>query len=183
MWLIFATTGMRRSEAVGARLDALNLEAGTLSLVATHVIAGGHTEVSSGKSRRLISLDAATVAALKTHVETLDAERSAWGSDYQDNGLLFCWPDGRPIYPDTISEQFGRLITRASLPIIRLHDVRHTYATMALRAGVNPKIVSTRLGHATVSFTLDTYTADVPELDRDAAEQIAGLFVPRPDRP
>jgi integrase len=110
-------------------------------------------------------------------------ERAAWGPDYNDHGLLFCWPDGRPIYPDTITEQFGRLLTQANLPIIRLHDVRHTYATMALRAGVNPKIVSTRLGHATVAFTLDTYTADIPELDRAAAEQITGLFLPAPPRP
>ncbi|WP_433299458.1 tyrosine-type recombinase/integrase [Pseudonocardia sp. CA-142604] len=183
MWLLFATTGMRRSEAVGARRDALDMAAGTLSLVTTHVIAAGRTQISSGKtrrSRRLISLDAATLAALRDHLATLDQERAAWGPNYQDRGLLFCWPDGRPIYPDTITEQFGRLVTQASLPIIRLHDVRHTYATMALRAGVNPKIVSTRLGHATVAFTLDTYTADIPELDRAAAEQITGLFLPPP---
>jgi integrase len=86
--------------------------------------------------------------------------------------------DGRPIYPDTITERFGRLLERAGLPIIRLHDVRHTYATMALRAGINPKIISTRLGHASVAFTLEVYTADVPELDRAAADQISGLFLP-----
>jgi hypothetical protein len=91
---------------------------------------------------------------------------------------MFCWPDGRPLYPDTITEQFGKLVDRARLPQIRLHDVRHTYGTMALRAEINPKIVSTRLGHATVAFTLDTYTADVPDLDRAAAEQISGLFLP-----
>ena len=79
-----------------------------------------------------------------------------------------------------ITEQFGKLVDRARLPQIRLHDVRHTYGTMALRAEINPKIVSTRLGHATVAFTLDTYTADVPDLDRAAAEQITGLFLPRP---
>ncbi|WP_219414172.1 tyrosine-type recombinase/integrase [Pseudonocardia nigra] len=184
MWLLFATTGMRRSEVVGAQRSALDLEAGTLRLVTTHVTADGRMQRSTGKSqrsRRLISLDAVTVAALRKYAGALDEERAMWGSDYQDHGLLFCWPDGRPIYPDTVTEQFGRLLSEAGLPVIRLHDLRHTYATMALRAGVNPKIVSSRLGHATVAFTLDVYTADIPELDRDAAERIAGLFLPPPD--
>jgi integrase len=181
MWLLFTTTGLRRSEAVGAHREAVDLDAGTISLVNTRVIAGGKAQASSGKtlrSRRLLSLDPTTIEALRVHVDTLQAEQNAWGPDYHDQGLLFCWPDGRPIYPDTITERFGRLIERAGLPIIRLHDVRHTYATMALRAGINPKIVSIRLGHASVAFTLEVYTADVPELDRDAADQISGLFLP-----
>lgn len=181
MWLLFTTTGLRRSEAVGALREALDLDAGTISLVITRVIAHGEAQASSGKtlrSRRLLSLDPTTIEALRVHVDVVQAERDAWESDYHDEGLLFCWPDGRPIYPDTITERFGRLIEGAGLPIIRLHDVRHTYATMALRAGINPKIVSTRLGHASVAFTLEVYTADVPELDRDAAEQISELFLP-----
>jgi integrase len=91
---------------------------------------------------------------------------------------VFCWEDGRLIYPDTIIEQFNRLVKLAQLPRIRLHDVRHSYATIALRSGVHPKIVSTRLGHATVAFTLDTYSADIPDLDQRAAEDIGGLFLP-----
>jgi integrase len=181
MWLLFATTGVRRSEAVGAVRSAFDAEAGTITVVSTRVIAGGKAQSSTGKtrrSRRLLSLDPATIAALQVHLARQEAERREWGPSSKDHGLLFSWPDGRAIYPDTITEQFGRLVERAGLPVIRLHDVRHTYATMALRAGVNPKIVSTRLGHATVAFTLDTYTADVPELDRAAAEQISGLFLP-----
>jgi len=92
----------------------------------------------------------------------LDVGEPPHGAVYHDRGLLFCWSDGRPIYPETITDHFNRLVDRAGLPLITPHDVRHTYATMSLRAGVNPKIVSTRLGHATVAFTLDTYTEDVP---------------------
>jgi len=113
----------------------------------------------------------------------LDEERRLNGTDYQDHGLLFCWTDGRPIYPETITDQFNRLVDRADLPAITLHDVRHTYATMSLRAGVNPKIVSVRLGHATVAFTLDTYTADVPELHHAAAETVSDLFLAGDDPP
>ena len=67
------------------------------------------------------------------------------------------------------------------MPAIELHAVRHTYATTALRAGINPKLVSARLGHSSVAFTLDTYTDSVPELDRAAAEQVSRLFFALPE--
>jgi integrase len=180
MWLMFATTGMRRSEAAGARRDLFDVTAKTMTLWQTRVVAGGQATDSDGKtrqSRRRLALDRRTAEALTQHLATLDNERKEFGADYQDHGMLFCWIDGRPIYPDTISEQFNRLVDRAGLPLITLHDVRHTYATMSLRAGVNPKIVSTRLGHSTVAFTLDLYTEDVPELHHAAAETVSGLFL------
>jgi integrase len=180
MWLMFATTGLRRSEAAGAPITLLDLTARTLTVFETRVVAAGKPHTSDGKSersRRILALDRRTAAALTTHLQMLQTERDAFGADYADHGLLFCWPDGRPIHPDTITEQFNRLVDRAGVPPIRLHDVRHTYATMALRAGVNPKIVSERLGHATVAFTLDTYTDDVPELHHDAAETVSNLFL------
>lgn len=180
MWLTFATTGMRRSEAAGARLTDLDLQNRTITLRSTRVVAGGAAYESDGKSRRSrrqLALDRHTSEALAAHLATIEEERAAFGASYADHGLLFCWQDGRPLHPDTITEQFNRLVDRARLPAITLHDVRHTYATMSLRAGVNPKIVSARLGHANVAFTLDTYTEDVPELHHDAAEVVSSLFV------
>lgn len=102
------------------------------------------------------------------------------GSGYQDHGLVFCWGDGRPIYPDTITEQFNRLVDLAGLPRSQLHDVRHSCAAIAPWAKVHPKIASSRLGHATVAFMLDQYSADIPDLDQEAAESIGGLFLPAP---
>jgi integrase len=180
MWLIFATTGIRRSEVAGAPTDHLDVDARALTVFETRVVAAGKAQTSDGKSersRRVLALDRRTMAALTTHLKMLEDERTAFGEAYADHGLLFCWPDGRPIHPDTITEQFNRLVDQAGVPHIRLHDVRHTYATMALRAGVNPKIVSKRLGHASVAFTLDTYTEDVPELHHDAAEAVSNLFL------
>lgn len=180
MWLMLATTGVRRSEIAGAQTELLDLDAMTITLWKTRVVAGGQAVESDGKSqrsRRTLALDRRTVDLLAQRVATLKAEKAAFDTDYNDNGLLFCWPDGRPLYPDTITEQFKRLVDRAALPPITLHSVRHTYATIALRAGVNPKIVSSRLGHATVAFTLDTYTEDVPELHHDAAESVSSLFL------
>jgi integrase len=180
MWLMFATTGMRRSEAAGATRALVDTDARTVTLWDTRVIAGGQAVESDGKtirSRRLLALDRRTAAAVVDHLAMLDEERRLHEGDYDDRGLLFCWADGRPIYPETITDHFNRLVDRAGLPLITLHDVRHTYATMSLRAGVNPKIVSARLGHATVAFTLDTYTEDVPELHHVAAETVSGLFL------
>jgi len=90
---------------------------------------------------------------------------------------VFFWESGRPIYPDTITEQVNKLADMAGLPSVRPHDLRHNYAAIALRSGVHPKIVSCWLGHATVAFTLDTYSADVPDLDKQAAETIGCLFL------
>ncbi|MFC0540672.1 site-specific integrase [Kutzneria chonburiensis] len=183
LWVLVASTGMRRSELCGLTLAGLDLAAASVRMTTTRVVAGGKVSDSGGKSersRRQIALDQYTVSVLRTHVAQLEDERRAWGNGYQDHGLVFCWEDGRPIYPDTITEQFNRLVDLAGLPRIRLHDVRHSYATIALRAKVHPKIVSSRLGHATVAFTLDQYSADVPDLDQEAAESIGGLFLPAP---
>lgn len=183
MWLLLATTGMRRSELAGLRLDGLDLDNGALSVRTTRVVTNGKVRQGFGKSRRSrrrLSLDAATIAALRRHVAMVEAERREWGEAYQDHGLIFCWEDGKPIYPDTITEWLARLSDRLGLPYLTLHQLRHTYATTALRAGVHPKIVSARLGHATVAFTLDTYTEDIPELDQAAAQEISNLFVDTP---
>ncbi|NGY64114.1 site-specific integrase [Lentzea sp. NEAU-D13] len=182
LWVLVSATGMRRSELCGLTFASLDLDAAVVRMKATRVVAGGSVRSGTGKStksRRQIALDKFTVAVLRRHLAQVEEEKEAFGNGYQDHGLVFCWEDGRRIYPDTITEQFNRLVDRAKVPLIRLHDVRHTYATISLRSGVHPKIVSSRLGHATVAFTLDTYTEDIPDLDAGAAESISGLFLPR----
>jgi hypothetical protein len=99
-------------------------------------------------------LDRYTAAVLAEHLDRLADERTAFGDSYHDGGLVFCWPDGTHIYPDTITEKFNALVDRAGLSLITLHGIRHSYATIALRSGVHPKIVSSRLGHATVASRL-----------------------------
>lgn len=107
MWLLFATTGTRRSEAAGARREHLDLTARTITLWETRVVAGGQAQKSDGKtarSRRQLALDRRTAAALADHLTVLDQERHDFGPDHQDHGLLFCWEDGRPLHPDTRSD-------------------------------------------------------------------------------
>jgi len=91
------------------------------------------------------------------------------------SGLVFGRPDGRPRDPDTVSHRFRAAAERAGLPRIRLHDLRHTHATLALPAAINPKVVQERLGHASVRVTLDTYTHVLQPMHEEAAARIAAL--------
>ncbi len=90
---------------------------------------------------------------------------------------MFTWEDGRPLHPDYVSKSFQDVVANLNVQRIRLHDVRHTWASLALLEGVNPKVVSERLGHGTVSFTLDVYSHVMPGLQEDAAATVAALVV------
>jgi len=121
-----------------------------------------------------MSLDPLTLQALQDYVTVWAEERHLLG---QDSKLLFVWPNGTPLHPDTLTALFYKHVGSAGLPKIRLHDVRHSYATAALKSGVSPKIISERLGHTNVAFTLQTYTHVIPGMDRDAADEIAKLIL------
>jgi integrase len=185
MWVLAATTGMRRSELAGVGRNMLDLEHGTLVVEDTRVVVAGQAEDSDGKtedSRRIISLDLFTIAALRKYVGMLDKERTAFGSSYPDHGKLMVFEDGRPLHPDTITRGFNRLVDRAGVRRIRLHDIRHTYATLARDLGVNGKIVTDRLGHANEAVTQQIYTHPSTGQDRAAAEMIASLIAEALDR-
>lgn len=182
MWVLVATTGMRRSELAGAERRLLDLDASTLTIEPTRVVVAGKAVDEDGKTesgRRIISLDPYTVAVLRKHLEMLDQERKEWGESYPDHGKLFCFEDGRRLHPDTITRRFNRLVDRTGLPRIKLHDVRHSYATVSIDAGLNPKVVSERIGHANVAFTMQTYVQRTANLNRDAdaANMVAALIV------
>ena len=186
MWVLAATTGMRRSELAGTSRDMLDLEHGTLVVEDTRVVVDGRAHDSDGKtedSRRTISLDQFTVAALRKHIAMLDKERSTFGASYPDHGKLMVFEDGRRLHPDTITSRFNRLVDLAGVRRIRLHDVRHTYATLARDLGVNGKIVTDRLGHANETVTQQIYTHKSTGHDRPAAEMIARLITEALNKP
>ena len=87
-----------------------------------------------------------------------------------DNDLVFTWEDGRPMRPATVSHAFTRIVRRGGLEGFRLHDLRHSHASLMLKEGVHPQVVSERLGHASISITLDTYSHVLPGIQRAAAE-------------
>jgi integrase len=121
-----------------------------------------------------LTLDPGTVAALKAWRKAQMAEQLAWGAVYADSGLVFTREDGTPLVTSSIGRTFARYQRDADLPRIRFHDLRHTHATLALQAGVHPKVVSARLGHASIAITLDTYSHTVPALEEEAATMVAG---------
>lgn len=118
---------------------------------------------------------------LREHLAMLDAERAEFGSAYIDDDRLFCYPNGKAPHPDTITAMFNRLVDRAGAPHIRLHDVRHTYATLSLDAGIDLKIVSDRLGHANVYVTAQIYGHRSKGHDRAAAQHMADLIWTDPE--
>ena len=95
---------------------------------------------------------------------------------WTDSGYVFVREDGRPIDPDRITHLFGVAVAACGLPRIRLHDLRHTAATLALGAGVQPKVVSERLGHSSIAITLDTYSHVLPSMQEDAAAKMGSIL-------
>jgi integrase len=159
----------------------LNLDNGEAKIRQT-VIVIKHTVMigtpKTKKGRRTVSLDGGTVAALREHRKRQAAERLLMGAGWTDNDLVFCHPDGTVLHPERFSRGFLETVARIGLPRIRLHDLRHGWATMALQAGVHPKIVQERLGHTNIGITLGTYSHVIAGLDKEAAEQVASLFSP-----
>ncbi len=109
---------------------------------------------------------------LRAHRAQTDAERAEWGGAWTDSGLVFFREDGQPYHPQRITELFQRLAKQAGVPVIRLHDARHSCATLALAAGVHPKGVQQLLGHASWSTTMDLYTHRVARLQKEATAKI-----------
>ncbi len=189
-WWLLATTGMRRGEVLGLRWSDVDLDEGLLrvgrTLVTTDVQRTGSPGYAWGtpktaKGKRTVALDDDTVAALRTHRLRQAQERLALGDAYADHGLVVADAAGGPIHPKSLSYYFVRESRRAGLPEIRLHDLRHTHATLALRAGVHPRVVQERLGHANVSITLDTYSHVDLAMQAAAAARVASL-IPRRSR-
>lgn len=179
-YVLAAATGMRRGEVLGIRWKDVDLDRQTVSIRQTVLSVGYRIllgEPKTARGRRTISLDSATAAVLRAHRASQQRRRADLGlSHAAADDLVFCRADGSPVHPDLFSKTFERKVRQLGLRRVRLHDLRHTYATLALQAGVDAKTVSSRLGHSTVAFTLDVYTKAVPQLDRDAADQVADLI-------
>lgn len=178
-WLFLATTGCRRGEAVGLCWTDVDLDSGRVSIrqaitaIDHKVKMGSRTKTAKA---RVIELDARTVSALRTWKARHAQEKLLMGAGYQDHGLVFCHPDGRPYHPERFSREFDRMVERLGIRRIRLHDLRHTWASLALQAGVPLKVVSERLGHSTSAVTADIYSHVSPGMQTDAAERVADLI-------
>lgn len=172
-------TGIRRGEACGLSWEHVDLDAGTLTLAGTRVQVAWKVEEATPKSEagwRTIHLDRKAVALLRHHKAKQAAGQLQWGDAWQGTGLVFTLEDGRPPHPDLVTTTFERLAFTAHLPPVRLHDLRHGWATYALAAGVDVKIVQDRLGHSSSKVTRDLYTTVLEEVSREAAETVSELI-------
>lgn len=178
-WHLAAMTGMRRGEVLGLRWSDVDIERRRLTVRHSLVSVAYEVHETTPKSHRarVVDLDTATVDLLDEQRTRQSADREAWQEDYEDSGLVFSREDGSPIHPDSLSKQFEAAVTRSGVPRIRLHDLRHTHATIALQAGVPVKVISERLGHESAAFTLQQYAHVMPGMQADAAARVADLVL------
>ncbi len=173
---LIAFTGMRRGEAIGLHWEDVNLAAQLVVVQWQVTDAGdgpklGPTKTAAGG--RVVPIDGFTAEVLARHLARQQRERRAWAEAAEDLDLVFSREDGALLRPDAVTHLFASLVHEAELPRIRLHDLRHTHASLALAAGVDIKIVSNRLGHSTTAITADLYTHVTSAVARRAADAIA----------
>jgi integrase len=185
LFLLELTTGIRRGQLCGLKWSDVDLERRQITVHDNRVVVAGHARDKAGgkteNADQTISIDRTTASGLETWRGIQDRERQFFGADYHAGDYVFTFADGRPPHPDTIRQRFDRLAAAAGLSRITFHDLRHTYATGALKAGVSPKVVSQRIGHANVGFFLQTYAHVLGNDDRDAAEQAAAFLLGNPE--
>ncbi|MBL7486513.1 site-specific integrase [Frankia sp. AgB1.9] len=181
LYHLIAHRGLRRGEACGLHWADLDLTHGSLTVRWQIVQEGKGTQLKKPKSDagdRQIPLDIGTVRALREHRTRQNARRLEAGPGWPDTGLVFVDEAGASLNPDHVTDRFRALQHEAGLPPIRLHDLRHAAATLALAAGADLKAVQELLGHSSITITADTYTHVLPELAREIAENVARL-IPR----
>jgi integrase len=177
-WRLAAMTGMRRGEVLGLRWRDLDLGSARIS-VRQALVSVAYTVIATTPKAhrpRVIDLDPETVDQLRRHRNHQITEKAMWAESYQDNDLVFCKEDGTSLHPHTFSQSFERIVDKSGLPRIRLHDLRHTHATIALKAGVPVKVISERLGHENAAFTLKQYAHVIPGMQAEAAATIARVL-------
>ena len=175
-WSVALALGLRQGEALGLLWDAVDLDAGTLTVRRALQRQAGEglvlVEPKSRAGRRTIKLPDALRDALRVHRVRQTEQRLAAGNVWEDRGFVFCQPTGRPIDRRRDWQDWKTLLKAAGVRDARLHDARHTAATLLLQQGVPARVVMDILGHSQISLTLGTYSHVVLELAQEAAERM-----------
>lgn len=173
-------TGMRRGELLGLRWGDVDLERASVNVQQTAQRLSGlgivYRQPKTRLSRRSIALSPATVAVLRQQRRQQAEARLLAGPAYVDHDLVFASGLGTPVEAGTLARTWAKITEAAGAGHVRFHDLRHAHATLLLRQGVHPKIVSERLGHASIAITLDTYSHVVPGLQEAAAAQLDAIL-------
>ena len=182
-YLLSAMTGMRRGEVLGLRWSAIDFPKKRLVVENSVQLLDGKIIEQPPKtqsSRRSVDLDDDTLEVLANWRATLEERGAEW---VRPTDWVFPGGRDKPFNPDLYSQIFDRLVARLDLPKIRLHDLRHTHATLLIRDGEPLKVVSERLGHANAAFTMTTYQHVMPGMGANAARRFANLVSPPPAQP
>ncbi|BDG59904.1 tyrosine-type recombinase/integrase [Caldinitratiruptor microaerophilus] len=183
--LLGLTTGMRVGEICALRWDDLDFTTGTISIRHTQAVDENRRVylkvVKTKSSARRVDLSPEVVRALREHKARQNELRLQAGPNWQDHGLVFCRADGSPEDRSNVNKRLKTLMRRAGLPVLSSHKAwRHTAASVMLAEGVHPKVVQERLGHSSISMTLDLYSHLAPGMQKAAAEKVeAALFARR----
>ncbi|MDP9334604.1 MAG: tyrosine-type recombinase/integrase [Actinomycetota bacterium] len=177
LWHLAAFTGMRRGELCGLRWGDIDFEHKRLSIRRSIVLVRYRIVETTPKTHqaRVIDLDAATTTVLQAHRAEGERRARSQGQVLLATDRVFRREGDEVLHPHAVSVQFQAALRQAGLPRIRLHDLRHTHATLAIQAGVSPKVISERLGHHTPEFTMHQYAHVLPGMQAEAAERIADL--------
>jgi integrase len=180
LWILLGMSGPRIGEALALKWEDVDFESKRLqirrSLQRQKVNGLVLTDTKNKRSRRTIELGQLTCDALHEHYERQVVERSIADGNWQDNGLLFCTAWGTPLDRGRVHLNWKAALKKVGLEDVRLHDLRHTAASLMLREGVHPKIVQEMLGHSSISITLDTYSHAMPTMHREAADRLDALL-------
>lgn len=173
-WVLFATTGMRRGEVFGLHWQDVDTPARRIHVRRTLIAYGNQTAWSSPKTDagyRTVVLSTQCAKILAAHRRRQARERTNLGLDGPSE-LVFTQEDGSHLHPDRGTRRFVQLAKEAGLPRIRLHDLRHSFATLALKSGAHIKVVSELLGHSSPAVTLDIYSHVAPTMTESASRAV-----------
>lgn len=172
--------GLRRGEVLALRWQDVDLKRGKVCIRRNMVRVNKEIIFKDPKtetSNREIELPSTLLKLLQRERKRYLTNKLKMGEQFEDNDLVVCWDDGKCINPDTLSQKFRRLIERIGLKHIRLHDLRHTNATLMLEYGVNIKVAQQRLGHASISTTMGIYSHVTEKVEKEAADKLdKGIF-------
>lgn len=161
-------TGMRRSEVLGLRWRDIDFKRQLLRTVQTFTVKGTSDGKTKTSFNRTIDLDKRTIDELIKRQNQVTLEKKRAGASYTDNDLVVCTTLGNYVLPRNINRLWYKFQKQVDVPAIRFHDLRHTHATLMLLQGIPVKVVSERLGHASIKTTLDTYNHLLPSIQREA---------------
>lgn len=177
-WVLAIIGGLRRGELAGLKWPKIDLDGGVLHVHWQRTTSSNKVieKEPKGKSKRSLAIGPMVVAELRAHEDRQTVEKADFGVAYRDGQYVFCHEDGKPFYPDYLTEQWEKACKEADVPVIALHDARHTSSTAGADSGVPEHVMQKRLGHADARTTREVYTHVLPESERKAAEIMEAML-------